>query len=162
MSTQTGMQRARGTQSSAWPHVDADMVPEVGGKAANLGVLLAAGLPAPRGFCVTTAAYRRVAAAAGVEPSEPAEQTRSRLASASLPGDIVEAILAAYADLGGSTPVAVRSSATRRGSPRSQLRRPAGHVPQCRRPRRAVGCGPPLLGLPVDGPGRGLPRRSRD
>ena len=102
-------------------HVDADMVPEVGGKAANLGVLLAAGLPVPRGFCVTTAAYRRVAAVAGVEPSEPPEQTRSRLASASLPGDIAEAILAAYAALGGDTPVAVRSSATAEDLPEASF-----------------------------------------
>ncbi|GAB15063.1 phosphoenolpyruvate synthase family protein [Arthrobacter globiformis NBRC 12137] len=102
-------------------HVDADMVPEVGGKAANLGVLLAAGLPVPSGFCVTTAAYRRVAAAAGVEPSEPAEQTRSRLASAALPADIVEAILAAYAGLGEDTPVAVRSSATAEDLPEASF-----------------------------------------
>src|SRR5690349_14926590 len=94
------------------------MVPEVGGKAANLGVLLAAGLPVPPGFCLTTAAYRRVADAVGVEPSEPAEQTRRRLETAAIPEDITEAVLAAYAGLGGTTglggdmPVAVRSSAT--------------------------------------------------
>ena len=29
----------------------------VGGKALNLGKLLAAGLPVPRGFCLTTVAY---------------------------------------------------------------------------------------------------------
>jgi rifampicin phosphotransferase len=97
------------------------MVPEVGGKAANLGVLLAAGLPVPRGFCVTTAAYRRAAAAAGVEPSAPAEQSRSRLASASLPEGDIDAILAAYADLGEDTPVAVRSSATAEDLPEASF-----------------------------------------
>lgn len=102
-------------------HVDADTVPEVGGKAANLGVLLAAGLPVPRGFCITTSAYWRLAAAAGVEQSEPAERTRSRLVSASLPGDIVEAILDAYAGLGGDTPVAVRSSATSEDLPEASF-----------------------------------------
>ncbi|MET3173028.1 UNVERIFIED_ORG: phosphohistidine swiveling domain-containing protein [Arthrobacter sp. UYCu721] len=37
--------------------VTAAMVPLVGGKAANLGELLAAGLPVPDGFCLTTEAY---------------------------------------------------------------------------------------------------------
>ncbi|PNH80808.1 phosphoenolpyruvate synthase [Arthrobacter sp. AFG20] len=97
------------------------MVPEVGGKAANLGVLLAAGMPVPRGFCVTTAAYGQAAAAAGVQPSEPAEQTRGRLESAPIPGDITEAILAAYAGLGGDTPVAVRSSATAEDLPEASF-----------------------------------------
>ncbi|MFC9350633.1 PEP/pyruvate-binding domain-containing protein [Arthrobacter sp. NPDC057013] len=101
--------------------VDAGMVPEVGGKAANLGVLLAAGLPVPRGFCVTTAAYRQVAAAAGVDPSGPAEQSRSRLASASMPGDTLSAILAAYAALGEDATVAVRSSATAEDLPEASF-----------------------------------------
>ena len=39
-------------------------LPLVGGKAANLGELLAAGLPVPDGFCLTTAAYRQATAAA--------------------------------------------------------------------------------------------------
>ena len=97
------------------------MVPEVGGKAANLGVLLAAGMPVPHGFCVTTAAYGRVAAAAGVQPSEPAEQTRGRLESAPIPGDIIEPILAAYSGLGEDLPVAVRSSATAEDLPEASF-----------------------------------------
>ena len=40
-------------------HVRAGMVQLVGGKAANLGELLAAGLPLPDGFCLTTDAYRQ-------------------------------------------------------------------------------------------------------
>jgi pyruvate,water dikinase len=43
-------------------HVRAGMVPLVGGKAANLGELLSAGLPVPEGFCLTTEAYRRATA----------------------------------------------------------------------------------------------------
>ncbi|MEV8150368.1 PEP/pyruvate-binding domain-containing protein [Arthrobacter sp. NPDC080073] len=39
--------------------IRATMLPEVGGKAANLGELIWAGLPVPPGFCLTTAAYRR-------------------------------------------------------------------------------------------------------
>ncbi|MEZ2391151.1 PEP/pyruvate-binding domain-containing protein [bacterium RCC_150] len=39
--------------------VRASMLAEVGGKAANLGELIWAGLPVPPGFCLTTEAYRR-------------------------------------------------------------------------------------------------------
>ena len=39
--------------------LDAGMLELVGGKAANLGELLSAGLPVPQGFCLTTAAYRQ-------------------------------------------------------------------------------------------------------
>ncbi|WP_140416300.1 PEP/pyruvate-binding domain-containing protein, partial [Arthrobacter globiformis] len=34
--------------------LSASMLPQVGGKAANLGELLAAGFPVPGGFCLTT------------------------------------------------------------------------------------------------------------
>src|SRR6478752_5046394 len=37
--------------------LNAGMLALVGGKAANLGELLSAGLPVPEGFCLTTAAY---------------------------------------------------------------------------------------------------------
>ena len=63
-----------------------------GGKGANLGELMAAGLPVPAGFVVTTDAYRRAA------EGQPAPQD-------------LAAITAAYADLGEPL-VAVRSSAT--------------------------------------------------
>ena len=43
-----------------------DALAVVGGKAANLGVLTRAGLPVPPGVCVTTEAYRQVAAGASV------------------------------------------------------------------------------------------------
>ena len=43
-------------------HIRAGMVPLVGGKAANLGEMLSAGLPVPDGFCLTTEAYRRATA----------------------------------------------------------------------------------------------------
>ncbi|MFC7850812.1 PEP/pyruvate-binding domain-containing protein [Arthrobacter sp. NPDC057388] len=101
--------------------VDAGMLADVGGKAASLGVLLAAGLPVPPGFCVTTAAYRRVAEAAGVEPSAPAEQIRSRLEAFPVPEDIAVAIRAAYAGLGSDTVVAVRSSATAEDLPEASF-----------------------------------------
>jgi pyruvate,water dikinase len=115
--------------------VDAGMLPLVGGKAANLGELIRAGLPVPPGFCLTTEAYRRVAgnaevgaildalASASAEGTSPGRSTpettadlapRARLAvaTAPVPGEVLAAIRAAYAGLGSSTPVAVRSSAT--------------------------------------------------
>ncbi|MGM0930564.1 MAG: PEP/pyruvate-binding domain-containing protein [Actinomycetota bacterium] len=129
--------------------IDAGMLPDVGGKAANLGVLLSAGFPIPDGFCVRTAAYRLAATAAGLGPvlatlqassdrpgaeagrtasnaGEPdlaglADQMRSRLEAAPVPEDIAEAILAAYAHLGEDTPVAVRSSSTAEDLPEASF-----------------------------------------
>lgn len=66
----------------------------VGGKALSLGRMSAAGLPVPPGFCVTTAAYRRL-------------RGQSFAADAAL----VEQIGEAYRRLGAGL-VAVRSSAT--------------------------------------------------
>ena len=40
-----------------------------GGKAANLGELIRAGFAVPAGFCVTTTAYARVSARAGLDTS---------------------------------------------------------------------------------------------
>ncbi|MGH8933099.1 MAG: PEP/pyruvate-binding domain-containing protein [Egibacteraceae bacterium] len=70
--------------------IGARMLPLVGGKAANLGELIATGFPVPRGFCVTTEAY----------------------VTGPMPSPVAEAIGAAYEALGSATPVAVRSSAT--------------------------------------------------
>ncbi|MFD2350389.1 PEP/pyruvate-binding domain-containing protein [Nonomuraea ferruginea] len=47
--------------------VHGGMLAEAGGKAANLGELIGAGLPVPPGWVVTTDAYRRVAAEAGLD-----------------------------------------------------------------------------------------------
>ncbi len=93
-----------------------DLLPLVGGKAANLGVLTCAGLPVPQGFCVTTEAYRRVAGLAGAdevlavaaETGGLAARMRELILAAPVPADIVAAIGAYDAD----EPVAVRSSAT--------------------------------------------------
>jgi phosphoenolpyruvate synthase/pyruvate phosphate dikinase len=77
--------------------VNADTLPLVVGKAANLGVLLAAGLPVPAGFCISTEAFRR-----GMDPALSAE------------------IAAAYENLGGGW-VAVRSSATAEDLPEASF-----------------------------------------
>jgi rifampicin phosphotransferase len=99
-----------------------------GGKAANLGALLAAGLPVPPGFCITTDAYRRfladnrldgtiAAALDGVRLEDAAtldaasERLRDGFQAGRLPVDLREEILAAYRALPGAE-VAVRSSAT--------------------------------------------------
>ncbi|MDO5082973.1 MAG: PEP/pyruvate-binding domain-containing protein [Arachnia propionica] len=80
--------------------VDKDDLALVGGKGANLGELLAAGLPVPDGFCITTNAHR-----AAVDGS--------------VPDTLAGEILAATARLGG--PVAVRSSATAEDLPEASF-----------------------------------------
>ncbi|WP_098959062.1 PEP/pyruvate-binding domain-containing protein [Pseudonocardia sp. N23] len=100
-----------------------------GGKAANLGELVAAGLPVPDGFCVTTDAYTSAATAAGL-PAALAEGAvpaalRARLQDAPVPAWIADSVRAAYAALGGAgggdVPVAVRSSATAEDLPDSSF-----------------------------------------
>ncbi|MEU5345298.1 PEP/pyruvate-binding domain-containing protein [Streptomyces sp. NPDC020766] len=106
----------------------AGMLPLVGGKAVNLGVMTAAGMQVPDGVCVTTEAYRQVteearfavlaeklsAVPAGdtVALAELAEQIRDAVLSAPVPEAVTEALTAAYHGLGSDVPVAVRSSAT--------------------------------------------------
>jgi rifampicin phosphotransferase len=98
-----------------------------GGKAVNLGRLLQADLPVPDSFCVTTEAYRVVAATdaldaviselASLPPDATdrlaslAGQARAAILATEMPPAIAEPILAAYRQLGGPK-VAVRSSAT--------------------------------------------------
>jgi pyruvate,water dikinase len=107
--------------------------PEVGGKAANLGELVAAGLPVPPGFVLPAASFLRAMERAGVRGElarlhsravaavdDPAEldalcrQAAATVRAAGLPDDLVDQVRSAYAALpdgeGGAT-VAVRSSA---------------------------------------------------
>jgi len=104
----------------------------VGGKAASLGALLAAGCPVPPGFALTTAAYRhflRVNGLTGLFRLEQAAETNlddaaavlsrrveEAFLAAPLPEDLAAELTAAYSQLGqlvGSQApvVAVRSSA---------------------------------------------------
>ncbi|MGY1823213.1 PEP/pyruvate-binding domain-containing protein [Geodermatophilus sp. SYSU D00079] len=108
--------------------LDAGAVERAGGKAANLGELIGAGLPVPDGFCVTTDAYREVAAAAGLtdvldelaglgaddrdRAVDLAARARERVLATPVPPHVAAAVTAAYRELGEQTPVAVRSSAT--------------------------------------------------
>ncbi|HZG89866.1 MAG TPA: PEP/pyruvate-binding domain-containing protein [Pseudonocardia sp.] len=88
----------------------------VGGKAANLAELRAAGFAVPAGFCVPTDAYRAVARAARLDGVLDRAQgpgaARTALLAAAVPPDVEAAVVAAYAELGDRVPVAVRSSAT--------------------------------------------------
>ena len=103
-------------------------LPNVGGKAAHLGELLAAGLPVPSGFVVTTNAWKRfmrsepqvedwLKALDEHKPQNPAVlpeatlKVRERLDAIAVPGDVVEAIAAALTSNPNGA-WAVRSSAT--------------------------------------------------
>jgi rifampicin phosphotransferase len=110
-----------------------------GGKAANLGELIRAGFAVPVGFCLTTTAYERVAARAGLETyhagleasarSDKARQIelataiRTSLIQAPLPAEVVEAVASAYLALsaGSPIPVSVRSSATAEDLPEASF-----------------------------------------
>ena len=117
-------------------HLSAGMLALVGGKAANLGELLSAGLPVPEGFCLTTAAYRQAIGApdallpalAGVyatlldtagsahgdlpDVAGLAGTARAAILAAPVPAAVAQAVEQAYRALGPDVPVAVRSSAT--------------------------------------------------
>ena len=108
--------------------VGRDWLPVVGGKAANLGELIRAGLPVPPGFCVTSAAYELVSGGAGLRPilsdltrtppgdaarlAQLAAMARSALLEAPVPTGVAGAIRGAHRELGDGEPMAVRSSAT--------------------------------------------------
>ncbi|HYW89508.1 MAG TPA: PEP/pyruvate-binding domain-containing protein, partial [Chloroflexota bacterium] len=106
----------------AQPDIDS-----LGGKAASLARLTAAGLSVPRGFVVSTDAYRRFVAENALQPrilqavsttsTDPASLDRAATTisqlfdGAAMPDDLAHEIDAAYAQL-GDVAVAVRSSAT--------------------------------------------------
>jgi phosphohistidine swiveling domain-containing protein len=109
----------------------------VGGKGANLGEMVVAGLPVPPGFCLTAAAYRAFIQATGLDESirsvladtrldDPADvesktaRIRGLIAEQQVPSMMAQQILDGYHGLGqelgapgaAQLPVAVRSSAT--------------------------------------------------
>jgi pyruvate,water dikinase len=111
--------------------LDRTDLPTAGGKGANLGALLRAGLPVPPGFCVTTAAYRRFVSQNGMEAAlqqrlerlqaddplaldEAAEAIQRLFAAGRVPDEIAAQIREGYQTLFDeeAAPVAVRSSAT--------------------------------------------------
>ncbi len=105
-------------------------LPIAGGKGANLGALIQAGLPVPGGFVITTNGYQAFVSAnhldvdiqqmlSTIQLDDPAsldfasEQIQTRFRSGKTPADLKEEICLAYGGQ-GSLPqaVAVRSSAT--------------------------------------------------
>src|SRR5690606_536657 len=109
--------------------IDRQSLPLVGGKGANLGEMAKAGLPVPPGFCVTTAAYRRITDELQemerwlnelnrLQPDQLdeicalAQKIREGIRSVTIPTPIRESILQAWTRLGTDHAFAVRSSAT--------------------------------------------------
>jgi pyruvate,water dikinase len=112
--------------------IGADDLARVGGKGANLGELVAAGIPVPRAFCVTTTAYRRHLAENGLHRAitalleaidygttesieHHATAIRAAIMDAPTPLDIEQQIATAYAAMSQGKQgisVSVRSSAT--------------------------------------------------
>lgn len=104
--------------------------PTVGGKGGSLGELTQAGIAVPPGFVVTTAGFEQFLAAlearetirdkvAALDPHDLdaagalSEELRRRVIEEPMPGQVEQAIRAAYAELcPGGEPVAIRSSAT--------------------------------------------------
>jgi rifampicin phosphotransferase len=99
----------------------------VGGKGANLGEMMQAGLPIPPGFCVTTAAFTAfIRGATGVlDPLERLErpddldairsagrQVRDALISRPIPKEVADSVSSAWQAEGEHHAYAVRSSAT--------------------------------------------------
>jgi pyruvate,water dikinase len=99
-----------------------------GGKGANLGEMVRAGLPVPPGFVVTTDAFLSTLDAGGIRTelqrmfsdcpgedsaalSEASARMRALIADVKVPTDVREAVVNAYSKLGAGA-VAVRSSAT--------------------------------------------------
>ncbi len=108
--------------------LDRSSLPLAGGKAANLGEMIRAGVPVPPGFVLTTDAFRAAAKAANIGPAllvlasvDPtdrarlatlAAEIRAALSAVPVPDAIAEACFRMYETELGGAPVAVRSSAT--------------------------------------------------
>ncbi|WP_179473338.1 phosphoenolpyruvate synthase [Mycolicibacterium vinylchloridicum] len=104
---------------------------EAGGKGANMGEMVSAGLPVPPGFVLLRDCYLASIQAAGVADelnaahreamtfvgdtdrlTEVCRQMQTLVQKAGMADDVRESVLAAYRRLGSDTIVAVRSSAT--------------------------------------------------
>lgn len=98
-----------------------------GGKGANLGELTRAGLPVPRGFVITAAAFHASMQSIGskltdlwrrIEPDDLesiaalSEELKALVRQVEIPASVRSALLTAYRQLGKERAVAVRSSAT--------------------------------------------------
>ncbi len=155
-----------------------DDVSAAGGKAANLGELVRAGLPVPDGFVVTTAAYAdvvdaldlRSAILALVPAADPVDGSGQDSAYATaadsiaalfttrpVPEEVAARITAAYREL-GEGPVAVRSSATAEDLEGASFAGQQDTYLNITGADAVLDAVRQLLGLAVDGAGHGLPR----
>jgi pyruvate,water dikinase len=119
------------TYTVGFDAIGRDHIAVAGGKGANLGELVAAGMPVPPGYVVGTSAYldfvesndlgaliRELAVDAAAEDGPAAaeaaaERIRDLFTAATIPNAMAGEIVGAYLGLGSEqTPVAVRSSAT--------------------------------------------------
>lgn len=114
-------------------------VAAVGGKAASLGELVAAGFQVPGAFVVPAETYRNAIEAAGIDDElretidvdiedsnalrAAAERAQTLVESMELPEPVQDGIRSAYDELGakGNPPVAVRSSATAEDLPEASF-----------------------------------------
>lgn len=118
--------------------IQAEDLPLVGGKGANLGEMTSAGFPVPGGFCVTTAGFQRFLAnctarddlyqTLGTVRSDDlaytrtvGEQVRTDLAAIPIPTEVATAILAEWRVHGEEHAYAVRSSATAEDLPHASF-----------------------------------------
>ncbi len=121
----------------AFEEVGKGDIPLVGGKGANLGEMLRAGIPVPSGFIVTAQAYGRFIELSGLRPKieavlnnlnvqdSDALQRASRdieklIVDTPVPAEMAEEIKRRYREM-GEPPVAVRSSATAEDLPEASF-----------------------------------------
>src|SRR4029450_7392006 len=129
-----------------------------GGKGASLATMTAEDLPGPPGFVIASTAFKAAVdtdALRKLMRGGDAEAARAMVATAEPPKEPIERHYAELPRLG-----AVRCSAgraVRRGVGSGELRRPAGDLPEHRRPERGPGQRRPLLAVVLHRAGGVLP-----
>lgn len=83
-----------------------------GGKGANLGEMVHAGIPVPEGAVLTTEAYRLYVKENKIDLKAPAEEIRKAFLTGSMPKELHVTLLEYYIGIGEGERIAVRSSAT--------------------------------------------------
>lgn len=83
-----------------------------GGKGANLGEMVHAGIPVPEGAVLTTEAYRLYVKENKIDLKAPAEEIRKAFLTGSMPEELHVTLLEYYIGIGEGERIAVRSSAT--------------------------------------------------
>ena len=127
-----------------------------GGKGANLGEMVHAGIPVPEGAVLTTEAYRLYVKENKIDLKAPAEEIRKAFLTGSMPKELHVTLLEYYIGIGEGERIAVRSSATA-----EDLEDAAGNVSECQRRRGTDrGC-KTLLCFSMGGQGCQLPERKR-